>query len=85
MKLTFTPSYATANTVRFDEVVTDSGDWLSRSEPMIGAQYIEPNTLKALGWTGTVGPEYEAPGRNGKTYSRRDVEGKSLTIEIKVV
>ena len=95
MKKTFTlkPSYATANTVRFDEegTVTNESDFLAKhttngalGKPYV--QYLDGDQLNAIGWTPSkVGPEYQTePNSRGKTYVRRDLDGPSISITIDV-
>lgn len=92
--LTLKPSYATSNTVRFDEdgTVVDESDFLaartvngSLGKPFV--QYLDGDQLKAIGWTASqVGPVYETePNRRGQTYQRRDVAGPSLKLTIETL
>ncbi len=96
MKITLQPSYATTNTVRFDEVTgeakTNEATFLVRTSKAQGAmgdplsQYFNGEQLSALGWEPTsVGDEYVAEGARGKTYVRRDVSGPKIQIDFKVV
>lgn len=91
--LTLKPSYATTNTVRFDEdgVVENTSDFLARhtvsgalGKPYV--QYLDSDQLNAIGWEPTsVGPEYQTePNRRGQSYTRRDVVGPTLSITIEV-
>jgi hypothetical protein len=49
-------------------------------------QYLNADQLAALGWKPSkIGEMYVAEGGRGKTYNRRDVEGPSITLDIKVV
>lgn len=79
MKLTFTPTYATANTVRFDEQV-ESKDWLAK--PVIGAWYLPHETVQTLGLKLQAGDPYQASGANGKTFTRRDLTGEGIVLNI---
>lgn len=96
MKITLNPSYATTNTVRFDEVTNSvapaADDFLAATPKPAGAmgaplsQYFTGEQLAALGWKPTqVGDTYIAEGSRGKTYTRRDVAGPSIVLDIKVV
>lgn len=94
--LTLKPSYATTNTVRFDEVTNgtvavDPTDFLAatpRVEGALGAtfsQYLTGDQLAKLDWKPTkVGETYVAEGSRGKTYTRRDIEGPSIKLTIEV-
>ena len=95
--LTLTPSYATTNTVRFDEVITgtpviDPNDFLAAAPKVEGALgaphnlYLSGEQLQALDWKPTqVGEAYVAEGARGKTYNRRDVVGPSLKLTIETL
>ena len=94
--LTLKPSYATTNTVRFDEVVdaptVDPTDFLAATPRATGAlgapynQYLDSEQLAALGWKpNAVGEMYVVEGARGKTYNRRDVNGPSIKITIETV
>lgn len=96
MKITLNPSYATNNTVRFDEASgeAETTDFLGRAvkseKGAMGApinQYFSPEQLSALGWQATnVGETYETePDRRGRTYTRTPVFGPSIVLDIKVV
>ena len=92
--ITLKPSYATTNTVRFDEVTdgnVPSHDFLaaaSKPQGALGAaftQYLDGEQLSALAWKPSkVGDAYVAEGARGKTYNRRDVEGPSIKLTIEV-
>ena len=95
--LTLTPSYATTNTVRFDEVITDAPkvdptDFLAAAPRVEGALgtphnlYLSGEQLQALDWKPTaIGEVYVAEGGRGKTYNRRDVIGPSLKLTIETL
>jgi hypothetical protein len=94
--LTLTPSYATTNTVRFDEVVeaapVDPTDFLAAAPRTVGALgtphnlYLTSEQINALGWKPTsIGEVYVAEGARGKTYNRRDVAGPSLKLTIETL
>lgn len=94
--LTLTPSYATANTVRFDEVVdapkADPNDFLARAPRAEGALgsphnvYLDGDQLAALAWEPTaIGEVYEVQGARGKTYTRKDIVGPSLKLTIETL
>ena len=96
MKITLQPSYATANTVRFDEVAGESegvdalGRKTSDAKGAMGTplnQYFTLEQLNALGWKADeVGDSYETePDRRGKTYTRWNVKGANIQIDFKVV
>jgi len=96
MKITLNPSYATNNTVRFDEAGGEAttkdflGRELKSEKGAMGApinQYFTPDQLAALGWQATsVGETYETePDRRGRTYTRTPVSGPSIVLDIKVV
>ena len=93
--LTLVPSYATTNTVRFDEVVdtpqSDPTDFLAAAPRATGALgaphnlYLTSEQLQALAWKPSqVGEVYVAEGARGKTYNRRDVIGPALKLTIEV-
>lgn len=95
MKITLNPSYATNNTVRFDEAAGEatSQDFLGRElkseKGAMGApinQYFTPEQLSILGWKPTaVGAQYETePDRRGKTYVRTPVTGPSIVLTLTV-
>lgn len=95
MKITLNPSYATNNTVRFDEAAGESTttDFLGREskseQGVLGNpinQYFTPEQLDILGWKPeSVGETYETePDRRGKTYTRTPVSGPSIVFDITV-
>ncbi len=94
--LTLKPSYATTNTVRFDEVVdapaVDPTDFLAAAPRAVGARgtphnlYLTSEQITALGWKPTaIGEVYVAEGGRGKTYNRRDIAGPSLKLTIETL
>lgn len=78
LKLTFVPAYATANTVRFDEV----NDMGFLGKPMIGAIYIDQTKLPELNLNLVPGEMYSEFGQNGKEYKRQRVTGEGFTVTI---
>ena len=91
--ITLKPSYATTNTVRFDEDGTSeqAGGFLSApsQKGVLGkpfAQYLDAEQLQAIGWVPTeVGGSYVAEGARGKTYTRTDVSGPSIKLTIETL
>lgn len=89
--ITLKPSYATSNTVRFDEdnVTANEGGFLAPAtvngalgKPFV--QYLDGDQLNAIGWVPTfVGDMYQTPvNRQGKSYDRREVSGPSIKVTI---